>query len=70
MKTLYQRLVDAGIECSNWQSDLYFPNTAQTREIAAQCKRDGIPVNLTPFRNQVDGSPMLEAPFMFDPFWS
>lgn len=64
MPTLYEDLVAAGLEVSNWQSDLYVPATEEGKEIfrghqQAPCG----------FRSNADGSWMLEAPFQFDPYW-
>lgn len=66
--TLYQDLQAAGIECSNWQSDLYFPDTKEARDILAK-----YPFSAKiskPFKNAVNGQQWREVPFAFDPFWS
>lgn len=69
-KSLYQRLLDAGIPCSNWQSDLYFPATEQTRALVKQCLDEGV-LAYRPdvFRSNVSGAWMFDAFGMFDPFW-
>jgi hypothetical protein len=70
MASLYQRLTDAGVTVSNWQSDLYFPVTEQTRAIVAQCLADGeLKSKPSVFKSNDSGLPTFEAPFMFDPFW-
>lgn len=66
MPTIYEELTAAGIECSNWQSDLYFPVTPQTREIL---KRHPNQTRST-FVSNIDGRAMYECPFAFDPFWT
>lgn len=70
MKTLYARLVDAGVTVSNWQSDLYFPVTEQTRAIVAECLTDGaLSVRPSVFKSNVDGASTYDAAFQFDPYW-
>lgn len=66
--TLYQDLQAAGIECANWQSDLYFPDTKEAREILAK-----YPYSASiskPFKNNINGTVWREVPFAFDPFWA
>jgi hypothetical protein len=63
--TLYQALINAKVEVSNWQSDLYAPDNVEVREILK-----GFPSQTrSRFRSDIDGSPMFEFPFAFDPFW-
>jgi len=66
MPTLYEALTAAGIECSNWQSDLYFPRTPETRAILAQYPSQ----SRSTFKSNIDGGTYYECPFAFDPFWS
>lgn len=63
--SLYKKLVDAGVEVSNNESDLYFPANDRTREIVKEFKSK----NITEFKSNITGGKMYEAPFMFDPFW-
>lgn len=67
MTTLYKTLIAAGIECSNWQSDLYFPVTEQTKDILARFPRQK--ANATTFKSSIDGKLIYDVPFAFDPFW-
>lgn len=64
-KTLYQSLTDAGIECSNWQSDLYFPVNEQTRQILQKFPSQ----TRSTFQSNIDRKHMYECPFAYDPFW-
>ena len=64
MPTLYEDLVAADQEVSNWQSDLYVPATEKAKEIFRKHRQ--APCG---FRSNVDGRWMLEAPFQFDPYW-
>ena len=70
MASLYEQLQAAGVDCSNWQSDLYFPVTDQTREIVRQCLANGT-IQSRPgiFRSNIDGRLMFDAAFQFDPYW-
>lgn len=65
MPTIYEELNAAGIECSNWQSDLYFPVTDQTRVIL----RNHPNQTRSTFKSNIDGCMMYECPFAFDPYW-
>ena len=66
MPTIYEELITAGIECSNWQSDLYFPVTDQTRAILKNHPNQTRSI----FKSNIDGRLMYECPFAFDPFWN
>lgn len=69
-KTLYQTLVDAGVEISNHESDLYFPVTKETTQIL-----DQFPLqkgNATTFANQRPpnvGQRWYDVPFAYVPWW-
>lgn len=65
MPTIYETLIAAGIECSNWQSDLYFPVTPETRKILKQYPQQ----SRSTFKSNASGRLMYECPFAFDPFW-
>jgi hypothetical protein len=71
MKSLYERLTEAEIPTSSWQSDLYFPVNDKTVEIVGQALQDGV-IQARPgiFRSNVDGKLTYEANFMYDPFWA
>jgi hypothetical protein len=63
--SLYTDLVEAGIEVSNWQSDLYFPVSYESMEILAKYPNQSRSI----FKSNIDGRPTVEAPFAFDPYW-
>lgn len=63
--SLYTDLIEAGCEVSHWQSDLYTPRTPAALDIFTKHEQK----HLT-FISATDGKRMLEAPFMYDPFWS
>lgn len=63
--TIYQDLIAAGIECSNWQSDLYFPANETTKQILD--KYPGAYYSV--FKSNRAIGPMYEVPFGFDPYW-
>lgn len=65
--SLYTDLIEAGVEVGNWQSDLYFPRTAQTTEILS--RHPDQKRNATVFNSNIDGVPTYDVPFAFDPFW-
>ena len=63
--SLYTDLIEAGVEVSNWQSDLYFPRTEATRAILARHPE----VKASVFKSNTTGQPTYEVPFAFDPYW-
>ena len=65
--SLYTDLIEAGVEVSNHESDLYFPSTAVSRPIL---KRHPAEAGLAScFRSNIDGKTWIDVPFAFDPFW-
>ncbi len=67
MTTLYQELNSAGIETGNWQSDLYFPVTKESKEILSKFPNNKAIAKI--FKSNIDGKYMYEVHFAFDPFW-
>jgi hypothetical protein len=63
--SLYTDLVEAGIEVSNWQSDLYFPVSQVATEILAKYPKQ----SRSRFKSNIDGRSMYETPFAYDPYW-
>jgi hypothetical protein len=75
-KSLYQRLLEAGCEISNHESNLYVKKTADSERIILEYKREvnddhrGIPdAWVSCFRNNNDRQTWYEVPMMFDPWW-
>ena len=70
MSTLYDDLKAAGIPTDNHESDLYFPDTPEAREIL---KRHPLQNSIASrFRNQRPpnvGAVWVDVPFAFIPFW-
>ena len=64
MPTLYEDLVAADQEVSNWQSDLYVPATEEAKAVFRKHQQA-----FCYFRSNINGKFMLEAPFQFDPYW-
>ena len=65
--TLYQACVDAGIATDSHESDLYIPDTAETRWLCKAFGRDG--ALLSAFTSNIDGKRWLDLPFCYAPFW-
>ena len=61
---LYYECQARGIEIANHESDLYIPNTEETR---ALCKHFG--KRPQSFFNQVTKTTWLDVPFAYTPFW-
>jgi len=73
MKTLHERLTDAGCEIGNHYSDLYVRYTPEAAAIIDEWRKDN---GLTSgwgmcsfFTNQVEGGRWIDIPFAFDPYW-
>lgn len=67
MQALFSRIVSAGIRYDSHESDLYLPDTPEVRAILADFPLER--GNARPFRSLVDGSPWLDVPFAFMPYW-
>lgn len=63
--SLYTDLIDAKVETSQWQSDLYFEWTEISKEILSKYPNQtgGL------FKNQVNGKMWYCANFAYDPYW-
>ena len=62
--TLYDACIALGIPTSNHYSDLYIPDTPDTRWLV---KVFDVPAES--FTSNIDGSRMFDVPFAFLPFW-
>jgi len=70
MKSVYQRLKEAGAEMSNHYSDLYVKATPKNLKIVRQARKDGVfTCSFSYFQNQVDKERWIDIPFQFDPYW-
>lgn len=67
MHSLFSRIVQAGIPYDSHESDLYLPDTPEVRAILADFPLER--GNATRFRSLVDGTPWLDVPFAFMPYW-
>lgn len=65
--SLYTDLIEAGVEVSNHESDLYFPRTPET--VAILLKHPVQKSIAQNFRNQITKTTWIDVPFAFDPFW-
>jgi hypothetical protein len=65
--SLYTTLIEAGVECGNWQSDLYFPANETTQKILADFPKEKAIAKT--FKSEIDGQRNYEVPFAFDPYW-
>ena len=63
--SLYTDLIEAGVDVSNWQSDMYAPVSDAVRSILAKYTTQTRSI----FMSNVDGKPWYEFPFAYDPFW-
>lgn len=66
VKSLFDEIVDVGIEYDNHESDLYVKDTPATREILKKYKYEN---NVESFVSQIDGSRWFDIPFAYQPFW-
>ena len=72
MKSLYQRLKDAGCKIDNHYSDLYVEATEPARKIIDEYKKENGLAGTglcSSFISQIDGKRWLDLPFFFEPYW-
>jgi len=67
IKTIFEEIKEAGVEISNWQSDLYFPKNATTDAIVNKY-RGSYYIGL--FRNNKDNQLWYDIPMAYDPYWA
>lgn len=67
MKTLYQEILESGVEIGNNYSDLYFPVTEQTTLILNKFPLEW--GNHKTFINQNDKKRWYDVPFAYMPYW-
>lgn len=67
LSSLYQALVDAGVEVSNHYSDLYYPATSQTTEILS--RYPDLRRSTTTFINNITQTRYYDTPFQYTPYW-
>lgn len=65
-KTIYQQVIEQGIEHDSHQSDLYIPVNGITYDLVTDYEHS---CNVTKFISQKDGQPWYEIPFAYDPWW-
>jgi hypothetical protein len=67
MKSLQQRLIDAGIEIDHHATDLYFPVTEESSRILREYRSESAVVHMvTTFKSNIDGMLWYDVPFMFE----
>lgn len=66
MPTLYEDLLEAGVEIDSHESDLYFPVSKESEQILLRHPDQ----SFTIFRSQIDGSAWVDCPFAYDPWWN
>jgi hypothetical protein len=68
-KSLYRRLVEAGLKTDHHEADLYVERTEASLAIIEQFKDEGGLVSPATFVSQVERTPWIDLPFQYDPFW-
>lgn len=63
-KGIHELMISSGVKVDHWASDLYVPNTEQTREIIEQF--DIHKKNAQNFGSAIDGTPWIDIPFAYD----
>lgn len=64
--TFFKAIVQAGIQYSNHCSDLYVPDTKETRAILAQFPEICM---TTRFRHNEYNTIWIDVPFAYEPYW-
>jgi len=66
-QSLYESLIEAGIETDHHEGDLYFADTAQARAMLAEYPTHN--KNAQRFVEQITGETWVDIPFGYDPFY-
>lgn len=67
MASIYNQMIEAGVEVSSHESDLYVPVNDITNKIISNYKHKH---NCTRFANNIDGKLWIDIPFAYDPWWT
>jgi hypothetical protein len=68
MKSLQQRLINAGIKIDHHATDLYFEDTLESREILREYKTESAVIcKESYFIEEVDNKPWIKVPFAYQP---
>jgi hypothetical protein len=68
MLNLQQRLEAAGVQIEHHESDLYFPVTAESTRIIAECREQTTypsPACVSTFTNRIEGGQWYDAMFQY-----
>jgi hypothetical protein len=65
-KSIYRKMLVAGVEIDNHETDLYVPVTDVTTAILNDYHYRS---NVKPFRSNIDGTQWYDIPFAYDPAW-
>lgn len=66
-KSLYQQVVEAGIEHGSYETDLHVKVTGESRKLIDNYEFKG---NVQIFRSNIDGLLWFDVPFAYDPSWA
>lgn len=67
--SLYRRLKDAGCELDHHESDLQVRATPEALAIIKAYEDEGGFTNKRQFVSQTDGTPWIDLPFHYEPYW-
>lgn len=70
-KSLYERMVEAGVKIDHHYSDLQVESTEISRDVIAAFKRESdCPLHIEYFSSAIDKTPWIEIAFMYDPHFN
>ena len=64
---IYDKMVAAGVQIANHESDLYVPVNDTTRAIIKEYRFRS---NVTVFISNIEKTPWYDIPFAYMPFWA
>lgn len=69
--SIYQRLLAAGCEMDNHESDLYVKVTKESSAVIQAWMKEGSGTVASPtiFTSNIDGQAWYDIPFCYQPFW-
>lgn len=68
MKSIYQKMVEAGVQIDHHESDLYVPVNSVTKLIVGDYKFKN---SVTRFKSNIEPHDIwYDIPFAYDPWWT
>lgn len=67
--SIYEEMIAAGVEYDHHESDLYVKDCQEARDVLKMHDKKVDGWNVERFTNEIDGTPWLDIPFAYTPYW-